>query len=78
MGGGATRPDDKELRAQFQEIFEVWGYDARDAAEDWWVQWGVLGERALGMTQGNGWQAAESGMSGMLGNGHRMEGIVDG
>ena len=45
------RPDDRELREQFQEIFEVWGYDARDAAEDWWIQWGVLGERALAMSE---------------------------
>ncbi|EIM84550.1 uncharacterized protein STEHIDRAFT_159217 [Stereum hirsutum FP-91666 SS1] len=41
-------------RKEFQEIFEVCGYDARDAAQDWWVQWGVLGEIMLGMTQENG------------------------
>lgn len=53
-GGPDIVPDDRELREQFQEIFEVWGYDARDAAEDWWIQWGALGERALGMSPEHG------------------------
>ena len=38
---------ESELRRQWLQFFEVWGYDASDAAEDWWVEWGVLAERAL-------------------------------
>ncbi|KAG6810549.1 hypothetical protein H0H92_012629 [Tricholoma furcatifolium] len=33
---------------QWVEIKEVFGYDAEDAADDWWQGWGVLRERSLG------------------------------
>lgn len=36
-----------ELAQQYAENAELWGYDARDAAEDWWVKWGMLRERTL-------------------------------
>lgn len=36
--------DDTKLREQYEEIGEVFGYNAREAAEDWWVKWGVLGD----------------------------------
>ena len=36
-----------ELAQQYAENAELWGYDARDAAEDWWVKWGNLRERTL-------------------------------
>jgi salicylate hydroxylase len=28
------------------EIAEVWGYYAIDAADEWWVEWGLLRERS--------------------------------
>lgn len=47
---GSSSGDDteetQELRRQWMEFFEVWGYDARDAAESWWVEWGALREQA--------------------------------
>jgi salicylate hydroxylase len=36
--------DDKRLRQQWDEISETFGYSAREAAEAWWVNWGVLEE----------------------------------
>lgn len=38
-GGGLTD-------AELAEIAEVWGYYAIDAAEEWWVEWGMLRERS--------------------------------
>ena len=35
-------PTDDELA----EVAEVWGYYAIDAAEEWWVEWGMLRERS--------------------------------
>lgn len=35
--------DDTMLREQWDEIGEVFGYNAHEAAEDWWVKWGALG-----------------------------------
>jgi salicylate hydroxylase len=32
--------------AELAEIAEVWGYYAIDAAEEWWVEWGMLRERS--------------------------------
>lgn len=47
-GEDDTRSEENhELRRQWMEFYEVWGYDARDEAEGWWVEWGVLRERAL-------------------------------
>lgn len=42
----AEADDDGELDRQWGEMCEIWGYDARDDAEDWWVRWGLLRERA--------------------------------
>lgn len=49
---GDAEIEEGELERQFAEICEVWGYDAIDAAEDWWVHWGMLRERAMGMGGG--------------------------
>jgi hypothetical protein len=38
-GGGPTE-------AELAEIAEVWGYYAIDAADEWWVEWGMLRERS--------------------------------
>ena len=37
-----ARPSDAELA----EIGQVWGYYAIDAADEWWVEWGLLRERS--------------------------------
>lgn len=36
-----------DLKHQSQGLFEFWGYDAVDAAEEWWLSWGIFGEREL-------------------------------
>ncbi|KAH0836642.1 hypothetical protein J3R83DRAFT_8360 [Lanmaoa asiatica] len=36
-----------KMRWQWEEISEVLAYSAREAAEDWWVSWGMLRERSL-------------------------------
>jgi salicylate hydroxylase len=33
--------------AELAEIAEVWGYYAVDAADEWWVEWGMLRERSM-------------------------------
>lgn len=43
------RWDDSELASAWGDIGAVWGYNAIEAADDWWVQWGLLRERAMGM-----------------------------
>ncbi|KAI0692644.1 FAD/NAD(P)-binding domain-containing protein [Cytidiella melzeri] len=32
--------DDGALKTEFEGLFELFGYDAYDAAEEWWVSWG--------------------------------------
>ena len=39
---------DGEASGAWDEIRTVFGYDCEDEADDWWVQWGLLRERALG------------------------------
>jgi len=43
---GSEHWDEGQLRKQWEEVAGVFGYCARDAAEDWWVNWGVLRERS--------------------------------
>ncbi|KDQ27022.1 hypothetical protein PLEOSDRAFT_176495 [Pleurotus ostreatus PC15] len=43
------RWSDAQLRDQWDEIGYVFAYNARDAAEDWWVEWGALGEGSKAM-----------------------------
>ena len=38
--------DEGTLKAQFEEIAELFLYDAYDAAEEWWVNWGRFSEEA--------------------------------
>ena len=53
-GGGAEgdeveeEDDGGQLARQWAELSEVWGYDAREEAEEWWIRWGLLRERAGG------------------------------
>lgn len=37
----------------YKQLFEVWAYNAFDAADDWWAKWGVLRERALSLQNPN-------------------------
>ena len=38
--------DEGTLKAQFEEIAEIFGYDAGDAAEEWWINWGRFHDNA--------------------------------
>ncbi|KAI0255935.1 hypothetical protein BJV78DRAFT_1174599 [Lactifluus subvellereus] len=44
---GQTKWDDDAYLGLWGQICEVWAYNAFDAADDWWVQWGVLREHSL-------------------------------
>ncbi|KAF8071521.1 hypothetical protein FPV67DRAFT_878314 [Lyophyllum atratum] len=39
---------------EWRDVKEVFGYDAEDEADNWWVQWGLLRERAKGVDVGYG------------------------
>jgi hypothetical protein len=39
-------PGSGPTEAELAEIAEVWGYFAVDAADEWWVEWGLLRERS--------------------------------
>ena len=38
--------DGEALARHFAKLMDGWGYDAREEAEEWWVRWGLLKERA--------------------------------
>ncbi|KIJ20852.1 hypothetical protein PAXINDRAFT_106622 [Paxillus involutus ATCC 200175] len=38
--------DEDKLRLQWEEVNDFLGYSAREAAEHWWVNWGMLRERS--------------------------------
>ena len=38
--------DEGMMAAQFEEIAEIFLYDAGDAAEEWWVNWGRFSQTA--------------------------------
>ena len=44
---GHEDDDGEALAKHFAELLEGWGYDAREEAEEWWVRWGLLKERAI-------------------------------
>lgn len=37
------------LEAQWKDISHVWTYNGVDAAQEWWLEWGALQERAQGI-----------------------------
>ena len=37
-----------EMSGLWEEIRTIFGYGCEDEADDWWVQWGLLRERAGG------------------------------
>jgi salicylate hydroxylase len=42
----ADAPESGPTENELAEIAEVWGYFAIDAADEWWVEWGLLRERS--------------------------------
>ncbi|KAF8872574.1 hypothetical protein BD779DRAFT_331964 [Infundibulicybe gibba] len=40
--------DELEETPEWSQMKEVFGYDAEDEADNWWIQWGLLRERAKG------------------------------
>ncbi|KAH6901243.1 hypothetical protein BKA70DRAFT_1374822 [Coprinopsis sp. MPI-PUGE-AT-0042] len=48
---------DEEELPQWAEIKELFGYDAEDDADNWWMEWGLLRERAKGTDLSNGFVA---------------------
>jgi len=46
----STEWNDEQLLQQWEEIGEIFGYNASEAAEDWWVKWGTLGDVARNLT----------------------------
>ncbi|KAJ7765864.1 hypothetical protein DFH07DRAFT_810066 [Mycena maculata] len=43
---------DQEETPEWQEVKEVFGYDAEDEADDWWVKWGSLRYKSTGSALG--------------------------
>lgn len=46
---GQTGWDYEFLEQQWQGISYVWTYNGVDAADEWWVEWGSMAERAQGV-----------------------------
>ena len=53
-GGNVLEGGEGEANSLWEEIRTIFGYDCEDEADDWWVQWGLLRERALGGGEGGG------------------------
>jgi salicylate hydroxylase len=53
LNRGHGKWDDDAYMGLWGEICRVWAYNAFDAADDWWVQWGVLRERSLHLQNPN-------------------------
>jgi salicylate hydroxylase len=45
-GTNVLTGDEDNTVAQWDRNCELFGYDAEDEADNWWVQWGLLQERA--------------------------------
>jgi salicylate hydroxylase len=39
--------DDTALREQYDTIGAIFGYNAIEKAEDWWLKWGILGDTVV-------------------------------
>ncbi|EIW63927.1 FAD/NAD-P-binding domain-containing protein [Trametes versicolor FP-101664 SS1] len=46
-GKNVLAGDDSNATKQWEEMSVIFGYDCEDQADDWWVKWGILRERAL-------------------------------
>jgi salicylate hydroxylase len=49
LHAGQDKWDDDAYLGIWGQLCEVWAYNAFDVADDWWVQWGMLRERALSL-----------------------------
>ncbi len=47
MGLNVLEGGDGETSGAWNEVRTIFGYDCEDEADNWWVQWGLLRERAL-------------------------------
>ena len=43
---GAADADESYLEREWEEFRAIFGYNAYEAADEWWVEWGSLSERA--------------------------------
>jgi salicylate hydroxylase len=53
LHAGQAHWDDEAYLGLWGHLCEIWAYNAFDAADDWWVQWGILRERSLGQLDPN-------------------------
>jgi salicylate hydroxylase len=53
LHAGQDRWGDDAYLGVWGQLCEVWAYNAFDAADDWWVQWGVLREHSLRRQKSN-------------------------
>ena len=60
--GGNVLDSEGEASAAWDEYRIVFGYDCEDEADDWWVQWGVLRERARAESDGSDVEEGSSGL----------------
>jgi salicylate hydroxylase len=47
-GKNVLQGEGGDIAEQWEENKVMFGYDAEDEADDWWVKWGLLRERARG------------------------------
>ncbi|KAF9007391.1 hypothetical protein BDQ17DRAFT_1323993 [Cyathus striatus] len=47
--------EDMEESSEWAEIMDVFAYDAEDEADNWWVEWGLLRDRAKACSWGSSW-----------------------
>jgi salicylate hydroxylase len=48
-GKNVLESEGGDIAQQWEEIKVMFGYDAEDEADNWWVKWGLLRERARGL-----------------------------
>ena len=53
LNAGQAKWGDDAYLGLWGQLCEIWAYNAFDAADDWWVQWGILRERSLGRPDPN-------------------------
>ncbi|KAH9849277.1 FAD/NAD-P-binding domain-containing protein [Lenzites betulinus] len=46
-GKNVLEGDAEVATKQWSDMVEIFGYDCEDAADEWWMEWGILRERAL-------------------------------
>ena len=51
--GSDAGDESADAALAWAEIKEMFGYDAEDEADNWWIEWGLLRERAKGIDMAN-------------------------